>query len=294
MSTAVPQCIWTVGAKLGEGPVWHPGENMLYFVDIKGQQLHRCAEDGTARQSWQMPAETGFALPMTDGGMVCGMPGKLMRFDPKTGAFTLLREVEASLPGNRMNDGYVGPDHSLWFGSMDNAETAASGSLYRLRSNGQLQALDDGYVITNGPATSPDGRTFYHTDTLEKKVYAFDLAADGTLSRKRVFARIEGSGYPDGTAVDAAGYVWIALFGGARVERYAPDGKLEGSLAFPCPNITKIAFGGTDLRTAFATTAWKGMSDEDRRKYPLAGGLFSFRVAAPGQAQHSFTLQAST
>jgi D-xylonolactonase len=292
MSTTVPQCIWPLGAQLGEGPVWHPAEGALYFVDIIGKQLHRCSEDGTARQSWQMPAETGFALPMADGGLVCGMPGRLMRFDPKTGAFTLLREVESSLPGNRLNDGYVDRQHSLWFGSMDNSQKATSGSLYRLRSNGELQALDSGYIITNGPATSPDGRTFYHTDTLEKKVYAFDLADDGNLSRKRVLVKTAGSGYPDGTAVDAAGYVWVAMFGGARVDRYAPDGKLEGSLAFPCPNVTKIAFGGPDLRTAFATTAAVGLGEEERRKFPLAGGVFSFRVAAPGQAQHSFIQQA--
>jgi sugar lactone lactonase YvrE len=293
MNAITPQCIWAAGAKLGEGPVWHAGERALYFVDIKLRQLHRCAEDGGSRQSWAMPDETGFALPMADGGLVCGMPGRLMRFDPQTGNFRLLRELEASLPGNRMNDGYVGSDNSLWFGSMDNAEVAPTGSLYRLRSNGELQSLDSGYVITNGPATSPDGATFYHTDTLEKVVYAFDLAEDGSLANKRVFVRTEGSGHPDGNAVDSEGNVWVAMFGGARADCFAPDGRLLRTVAFPCPNVTKIAFGGPDLCTAFATTAWKGMSDEQRSEFPLAGGLFSFRVEVPGLAQHSFTLQDS-
>jgi sugar lactone lactonase YvrE len=288
MSASQPRCIWDLGAELGEGPVWHAAEAAFYLVDIKGRQLHRCAEDGTARRSWQMPGETGFALPMAGGGLVCGLPGKLLRFTPEDGNFTPLLELEAELPGNRLNDGQVDSQGCLWFGSMDNGESAPTGSLYRLGADGALQRKDSGIIITNGPAFSPDGRTFYHTDTLEKIVYAFDIAADGVLSNKRPFVRTAGKGHPDGSTVDAAGYVWIAMFGGARVERYAPDGRLAEVVEFPCPNITKVAFGGADLRTAFVSTAWKGLSDEARRAQPLAGGVFSFRVETPGQPQYPY------
>lgn len=283
-----PECIWTVGATLGEGPVWHAEKHALYFVDIKEHKVHRCGEDGGLRQSWSLPGEVGFALPMRGGDFVCGLPGQLMRFSFDSGALDLMHEVETDLPGNRLNDGYIDRHGALWFGSMDNAEVRPSGSLYRVQRKGLPRRKDKGYVITNGPACSPDGRTFYHTDTLEKVVYAFDIDDTGHLSNKRVFVRITGEGYPDGTTVDSDGAVWIALFAGARVERYSAQGELIDTVPMPCSNITKIAFGGHDLRTVFVTTARKGLSEEALAAEPLAGGLFRFRVPTPGQIQHQY------
>ncbi|CAN7705782.1 SMP-30/gluconolactonase/LRE family protein [Pseudoduganella sp. LjRoot289] len=286
------QCIWELGAHLGEGPFWHAAEAALYLVDIKSHRLHRCAEDGSARQSWDMPEAIGFALPMHGGGpngdLVCGLPGKLLRFTPATGEFKPLLELEADLPGNRLNDGYVDSHGALWFGSMDNGESEPTGSLYRINGSGALQRKDSGIVITNGPCHSPDGSTFYHTDTLGKTVYAYDAEPDGTLSNKRVFVHTAAPGHPDGSVVDADGCVWVAMFRGARVDRYSPAGELLASIAFPCSNITKVAFGGADLRTAFVSTAWKGLSDEERAAQPQAGGVFSFRVETPGQPQYQY------
>lgn len=286
MSQITPACIWQLDAELAEGPVWHDGA--LWLVDIKGRKLHRCDEHGAQRQSWDAPGQIGFALPMADGGMVCGLPGRLMRFTPASGQFAPLLELEQHLPGNRLNDGYVDPRGRLWFGSMDDAETAPSGSLYRYDGVHAPQREDCGYVITNGPALSPDGRTFYHTDTLEKILYAYDIAADGSLSKRRRLIEFTGSGHPDGTVVDAEGHLWVGLFGGARAERYTPQGELAQTVAFPCPNITKLAFGGADLRTVFATTAWKGLSQQQRQDQALAGSIFSFRSDTPGQPQHQF------
>jgi sugar lactone lactonase YvrE len=116
------------------------------------------------------------------------------------------------------------------------------------------------------------------------------VSEEGTLSRKRTFAAISGDGYPDGMAVDADGFVWIALFGGWRIERYSPDGKLVEQVRFPCANVTKLAFGGDDLRTVYVSTAWKGLSSEARRQQPLAGGLFSFRSPTRGQPQARCTM----
>ncbi len=288
-----PHCIWPAECTLAEGPFWNAAERAFYFVDIKGRRLHRCNEDGGERLSWQAPAEIGFALPMADGGFACGLPGRLARFSPAAGFVTML-DIEARHPGNRCNDGYVDQAGRLWFGTMDNGEQAATGALYRYDARG-LQAIDGGIVITNGPCHSPDGKTFYHTDTLERVVYAYDCTADGTLSGKREFVRYpQGvSGYPDGSAVDAAGHLWISLFGGSRIERYAPDGSLAATIAMPCPNVTKVAFGGADLRTVFVTTARKGMSAEALAAHPLAGGVFTFRVDVPGLPQHHFNRKAA-
>lgn len=289
MTLHQPQCIWKLDAELAEGPVWIADEAALYFVDIKGKRIHRCAEDGSQARSWQLEQQVGFALPLKGDDFICGLPGKLMRFSPLSGSVTLLHELEQNLPGNRLNDAFVDHQGSLWFGSMDDGEKAASGCLYRLNAEGILQHKDSDYVITNGPAMSPCGQIFYHTDTLQKKIYAFDVASDGALSGKRLFKAMTGVGHPDGTTVDALGYLWIAIFGGARIERYSPSGQLVETIHFPCSNITKVAFGGADLCTAFVTTAWKNLSPEARQQQALAGGIFSFRTDVPGQKQYQFS-----
>ncbi|MES2151230.1 MAG: SMP-30/gluconolactonase/LRE family protein [Pseudomonadota bacterium] len=283
-----PVCLWEVGAELGEGPIWHAATRSVYFVDIKGRQIHRCAADGSARRSWDAPQQPGFIVPLAGGGFACGLQDGVYHFDEDNGKFTLMRSVEGDQPSNRFNDGFVDAQGCLWFGSMDDAEYRPTGSLYRLGASGEVQTRDRDYVITNGPAMSPDGKTLYHTDTLKKQVYAFDVLPEATLARKRVFVAMDGPGHPDGMAVDADGFVWIALFGGARIERYSAAGELVGEVRFPCPNITKLAFGGDDLRTVYVTTAWKGMSPDVRAQYPLAGALFTFRSETPGLVQGQF------
>ncbi len=190
-------------------------------------------------------------------------------------------EVEPDQLGNRLNDGFVDPSGALWFGTMDNAETAPTGSLYRWRAGQPLQRQDEGYIITNGPAMSPDARTLYHTDTMARRTYAFDVDDDGSLANKRLFVET-ASGYPDGMAVDAEGFLSIAVWDGWRIDRYDPVGRLERSIAFPCANVTKLAFGGDDLRTMYVTTARKGLSPQALAAQPLAGGLFAVESPARG------------
>jgi len=286
--TTTPECIWDAGAHLGEGALWHPAQRMVYFVDIKDRRIHRCAPDGSARSRWDAPGQPGFVVPASDGGLVCALEDGLYRFDAASSAFTAMRKVEDDLPGNRFNDGHVDAGGNLWFGSMDDAQGAPSGALYRLGSDGRLTQADTGYIITNGPAISPDGRTLYHTDTPLRRVYAFDLRPDGALANKRVFLQLPEGSRPDGMAVDSEGIVWIALFGAGRIERYTAAGRLVGEVRFPCFNITKLAFGGDDLRTVYVTTAWKGLNAAQRAEQPLAGGLFAFRSDTPGQPHHAF------
>jgi len=284
MSTV--ECVWPVGAQLGEGPVWSAAEQAVWFVDIKGQAIHRYHEPTGATRSWPAPSPPGFVLPTRNGDFICGLKSGLHEFDPGTGEFRLLHVVEPHAPNNRLNDGYVDAQGYLWFGSMDDHEQAATGALYQLTNRG-CRRRDEGYVITNGPAESPDGRTLYHTDTLRKVIYAFDRAPDGTLTNKRVFVTIDaGDGHPDGPVVDSSGVLWSALFGGWGINRYEFGGKLMGKLKFPCANVTKAAFGGSDLRTLYVTTAWKGLTPQQREEQPLAGGLFRVRVEVPGLTQN--------
>jgi len=285
--------VCSVGAELGEGPVWVERDSALWSVDIKGRSVRRYDPSTGDQDAWQARSNPGFVLPVSGSGFLVGMKSGLHTFDPRTGAFTLLRVVEPNAPENRLNDGTVGPDGCVWFGSMDDLETHPTGSLYRLDAEGRQTALDDGYVITNGPAFSPDASVFYHTDTLKRVVYAFDHARPGKLSGKRVFVRIApADGYPDGTTVDAEGCVWIALWAGWGVRRYSPQGELLTTVRVNCANVTKIAFGGEDRRTVFATTAWKGLTPAERAAQPLAGDLFRFRVDVPGLPCHEAQLAA--
>ncbi len=283
-----PSCIWHARAHLGEGALWHAPTRSVYFVDIKGRRIHRCAADGSARSSWEAPGQPGFVVPDAHGGLVCALEDGLYRFDEASGAFTPLLKLEEDMPGNRFNDGHVDAGGNLWFGSMDDGQAAPTGALYRLGRDGVPRRADDGYIISNGPAISPDGKTLYHTDTPLRRVYAFTLGEDGRLAGKRVFLQLPEGSRPDGMAVDSEGHLWIALFGAGRIERYTAQARRVGEVRFPCTNITKIAFGGDDLRTAYVTTAWKGLSEAQRREQPLAGGLFTFRVETPGLPHHAF------
>jgi len=283
LTSTVPECAWATGCELGEGPVWDAARGTLWFVDIKRCEILAFGP-GEARARWSAPGQPGFMLPADEGGLVVGMPDGLHRFHPATGTFTHLAPIEADHPANRLNDASVAPDGTLWFGSMDDGEAAATGALYSWRE-GRLARHDDGIAITNGPAMSPDGRNFYHTDTLARTIYAFDHA-DGVLSNKRVLIVIEdGAGWPDGTTVDSEGCLWVGLWGGWAARRYAPAGELLCSVRFPVANITKVAFGGTDLRTAYATTAAKGLGAAERAAQPLAGGLFAWAADVPGLPQ---------
>jgi xylono-1,5-lactonase len=282
-----------VGAQLGEGPLWIERDRTLRFVDIKGKRVYRYDPATADLKHATAPEQPGFVVPVRGGGFLAGLKNGLHRFDDHRGTFTKLKEVEPQLPGNRLNDGAVGPDGALWFGSMDDGEEALSGALYRMAPGAAPVSLDKGYCITNGPAFSPDGRTFYHTDTLKRVVYAFDVSPQHTLSNKRPFVTIkDGEGHPDGSVVDSEGCLWVALFGGWGVRRYSPKGELLNVVRFPCANVTKIAFGGADLRTAYATTAWKGLSADERNQQPHAGDLFAFRTDIPGLPAKELVLDA--
>jgi D-xylonolactonase len=288
MKNTSPVSLWPIEAELGEGVLWHEAGHAVYCVDVKKRKIHRCDEHGHQRKTWEVPEQIGFILPSANGNFICGLQSGLHDFSPADGTFTRINQIDIDYPHNRLNDGYADQHGFIWFGTMDDNETASSGTLYSMSSAGAVVAHDSNYVITNGPAVSPDGRTLYHTDTVNKSIYAFDIEPDHSLSNKRLFVQIGAAGHPDGMAVDSAGNVWVALFGGWRIDRFSPLGELIGTVAFPCANVTKLAFGGEDLCTAFVTTARKGLTAEECLAQPLAGNLFSFRTDTPGLPQPVF------
>lgn len=285
MNRCLVQCEYEARALLGEGPTWSARERAVWFVDIKSKLINRFDTRAAQVRSWPAPAQIGFLLPIAGGGFIAGLQTGLHRFDPNSGEFAKLIDVEPHIPTNRLNDGFIDPQGRLWFGSMDDNERDETGALY-LYAHNTLTRMDDGYCITNSPTLSPDGSTLYHTDTLRRIIYAFDLSAAGALCNKRIFTTIDnGAGYPDGSVIDSDGCVWTGLYGGFKLVRHSPRGELIDSIEFPCANVTKACFGGDDLRTLYVTTARKNLSEDELTRQPLAGALFSVRVDTPGLPQ---------
>lgn len=286
-----PQSIWPLGGPLLEGPVWVERDAALWFVDIKSHRIHRLDPANGDRRSWPAPAQIGFCLPATGDRFVAGLQTGLAMFDPDDGSFTPLVDPEPALPGNRLNDGVVDSIGQLWFGTMDDAERDATGRIYRLGKDGRCHPATAPTCITNGPAISPDGQTLYHIDTLGGTIFAASIGPDGTLADQRPFAKIdERDGYPDGPTVDAEGCLWIGLYMGGAVRRYSPAGELLETVAFPVSAVTKIAFGGPELRTVFATSAHKHLDRASRAREVHAGDLFAFEVSVPGLSAHQVAI----
>lgn len=276
-----------VGAMLGEGPVWVARERALWFVDIKAHRVHRFDPATGDHRVWRAPGQVGWVLPADDGAFLAGVQGGVGRFDPESGAFEPCDAPDAHRPGDRLNDATVDAAGRVWFGTMDDAETEATGRLHVWERGRTRDSGLEPVCITNGPALSPDGRTLYHTDTLGRVIHAVPLYDDGGLGSPRVFATIEpGDGWPDGSTADAEGCLWTGLWGGWRARRYAPDGRVVAEVRFPCANVTKLAFAGADGRTAYATTARKGLDAEALARQPLAGDLFAFDAGVAGAPSH--------
>ena len=279
-----PISIWRLRAVLGEGPVWIERDQAVWFVDIEKHKIHRFDPVSRGTHSWDSPDKPSFLFPAADGTILVGLKSGINRFDPDMGSFTLLLAPEPDRPDNRLNDAGVGPDGTLWFGSMNlDHRHPPTGAFYRLDAAGKAVRLVDQCGITNGPALSPDGRIFYHTDTFQSTIFAADVAADGSLSNRRPFVKVDpADGAPDGTVVDSEGCLWVGLWGGWRARRYAPDGSTLAEVRFPVANITKVAFGGPELKTAYVTTARGGLDEAALAAQPQAGDLFAFEVDVPG------------
>ena len=285
MKCGEPQPVCEIGAELGEGPIWDSRDRALWFVDIKNKKVHRYDPASRSHRTWEAPEYVCFLLPASSGGFVAGLKSGLFKFDPASGSFDRIAEVESDKPDNRLNDGAADQAGRLWFGTMDNKEKDKSGAFYRF-ADGRVTPTGIGdMVVTNGPAVSPDGRTLYLVDTFRRRIDQAEIRDDGSLGERRPFVTIEqGAGFPDGPTVDSEGAVWIGLYSGWSARRYSAAGELIATVKFPAANITKLAFGGDDLRTVFATTARQGLTEEQRRKQPLSGHLFSFECDVAGVA----------
>lgn len=273
-------------AKLGEGPCWDAARQWLWFVDIKRHRLWHHEPATGATGFTDAGGQIGWALPAENGRLLCGIDRALHIHEPASGRFEKLLDIPGEPMGNRLNDACTDPWGRVWFGSMDDSETAASGRYYLFDRGTVWPAGPAGIRITNGPAASPDGRSIYFTDTLGKRILVAALTEEG-VGEARLFADTAAhfpGAYPDGPVVDSEGHVWTGLYLGGCVARYAPDGRLVEQVPMPARDITKIAFGGPDLRTVYVTTATKNLEEPARTQWPMSGQLLAFDCAIAGAA----------
>jgi sugar lactone lactonase YvrE len=281
---------------LGESPLWHPREQVLYWCDIPGRALHRFDPATTRHDHWPVASEPSCIAPLHEGGLLVAMRDGLWRFDTRCGERTVRLAAPPYDPAaQRFNDGKADPLGRLWVGTIDDARRPDA-ALYR-HAHGRIDRMAEGITVSNGLAFSPDGATLYWSDTKAHTVFALDFdLAQGTLGPRRVFAAFaprgpgqdlaDYGGRPDGAAMDSEGGYWSALFEGQRLLRLAPDGRQLAEIRLPVRCPTMPCFGGPDLRTLYVTTARENRPAEELAAQPWAGCVLQARVDVAGLPAH--------
>ena len=276
-------CVAPTGCVLGEGPLWSPSEGFLWWVDIKRAKLHRYNPKTGNTRRYDLPIHAS-ALALSDGGLIMIGDREVGRYDTATESYEKIADINEP-EGFRTNDAGLAPDGSLWFGTMNEDGDIPEGQYYKLKPDLALERIGlPEVMVTNTMEFSPDGKPFFTCDSAEQMILAFDHDVEtGALSNRRVFAStLEAGCYPDGSALDAEGYLWSAQWAGSRLVRYAPDGAIDEVVKLPISRPTSCAFGGESLQTLYITSARDGLSDAALDRQPMAGSLFALDVEMPG------------
>jgi sugar lactone lactonase YvrE len=288
---------------LGESPFWHPDEQMLYWIDIPGQHIHRCNVFMGTVESWAMPSEPGSIAPARTAGeasgLVIALRDGIYRAREWGGELRLLAKAGHDTATMRFNDGKADPLGRFWAGTMYEPRDKAAAELFSLDCRGgrapALERKAGGATIANGLAWSPDAATVYWSDTPSHTIRAWDWDAGGNaMTRPRVFAQWPGKpdgwqpgmagygGRPDGAAVDSEGNYYAAMFEGGRLLKLSPAGQVLAEIAVPARCPTMPCFGGDDLKTLYLTTARHNRPAQELQDFPDSGCVFSMQVDVPG------------
>jgi len=268
---------------LGESPIWSVAEQALYWVDIRRPALRRVDEVTGVVETRDMPAMVGaIALTATPRRLVVALAERITLYDWRTGAMETVAELPRPFPGHRFNDGRCDRQGRFWVSTMHNVTRAPEGTLFRLDPAGLTPVLD-GLSIPNSLAWSPDGRVMYFADSARHAIDRHDYDPEsGTPGPASALMTTDPPGFPDGSTVDAEGFLWNAEFNAARVVRYSPRGEMDRVVNLPVDRPTACAFGGPYLKRLYITTTSQDMDDRALAAQPLAGALLTIDAGVPG------------
>lgn len=273
-----PELIADYACTVGEGPMWHPTEEKVYWVDILAGRLFRYDPNtGEHEQCYEGEAIGGFTI-QDDGALLLFMARGAVKLWRDGELETIIEEIPDERE-TRFNDVFADPEGRVFCGTMPTKERL--GRLYRLDPDRSLTLLLEGIHVSNGMGLTLDRKHLYYTDSGAKKIYLFDYdQATGAIRNQRVFLDTnDQEGVPDGMTVDAAGNIWSARWDGSRLTQYAPDGTELQRIHFPVKKVSSVVFGGPDYMDMYVTTAGGNMKDSDGA---LAGALFRVRAGVQG------------
>lgn len=275
--------------RLGEGPLWHPLRQQLFWFDILDNRL-LTREAGRPRD-WVFPGHVSAAGWIDENRLLVASETALHLFDIEAGEAEILVPLEADEPRTRSNDGRADPQGGFWIGTMGKRAEPGLGAIWRYH-RGELRRLFASVTIPNAIAFSPDGGHAQFADTVTGQVMRVRLGREGwPEGEPEVHLDLRGEGLnPDGAAIDAEGNLWLAEWGAFRVSCYAPDGRRLRTVAVPAEQTTCPAFGGADLATLYCTSARQGLGAEDLAQYPRSGMTFAVEGTGRGQAEHRVIL----
>lgn len=239
---------------LGESP-WWDGDR-LSWIDIRSQKILSSNLDGKEYAEIETPGTPGFAIPTPDDDYAVGLQDGLWAYRRRTMTWEHLWTAPHSTATHRMNDAKSDALGRIWMGSMTYEEVEPTSALY-MWERGRVEQVLDGIVTSNGLGWSPDGRTFYYTDSIARTIWAFDFEPDsGRISNRREFATDPQDWVPDGMGVDGDGFIWSCKWNGHRIVRYAPDGRVDRTIEVPVARPTSISFAGVHGSIMAVTTAY--------------------------------------
>ena len=286
----IKECLPADSCDLGEGPLWHPKLEALFWFDINAFKMY-CWKDSELK-AWNFSEPVSAAGWIDKENLIIASASSLIKLSLTSDKRTVLVDLEADLPHTRSNDGRADPWGGFWIGTMGlNAEKEA-GSIYRFYK-GELEQLHQELTIPNSICFSPDKKFVYFADTRQEKIWRQDLDQKNgwPINEPIIFIDLKAQGlHPDGSVCDSEGFLWNAQYGASRIARYSPEGWLERVENFPVSQVTCPAFGGKSFDTIFVTTASQTLSDEDLIAQPLAGKVFHFEVDAVGLAEYQVEL----
>ena len=276
---------------LGEGIIWDAASACVWWTDIDGSKLYRYQSEDKQLDHWATPERLGsFALVSDSEFLICGFASGFAYFNPHSGELQWLEKIEQNNPGTRLNDGRADRQGRFWAGSMVESGDRGAGALYCFDQQLQVASKVSGLTISNGLCWSPDSTVMYHTDTPSRRINAYDFdAATGAIANQRCLVRTEKGCFPDGSSVDAEGYIWNAQWGASQVVRYSPEGEVDFVLPLPVSQPTCVAFGGPRLDRLFVTSATQGFDEQTLSAEPEAGNVLVFQTNISGIADARFT-----